>query len=412
MDWPELSENAFPAPRDDEPDSLRRDIADELADHLTCSLRQQLRQTGDDDEHEAQRAVLDRFGDPERIARKLWFDWMKEKIMTGRLTLVTGAILAIACSAAVVILWMLFRQTQKVNLAILSKLETLAVPPAKPEPFPTLEWTEIKVRCVKGTKNGSPAEGFSVELNGKAINPNEPVTLSEQTNAQGESSFGPLRPGKYYVRVRAPWGQELHRTIVVLPGLSHIEEVVCPDKPPAEVNVSFEIDWPAGLEGKEFQLSCAFGPEPGGFEVEGEIWSERASTGVLLLLNFQGEVTDFTDSSQRSYFSSSDFWSSGSWKKGARRSLPAHVLGAERHMRRVVGKYELQYFTMFNSTVDASDLSRRTFTTVVHQGFEDAEKPIFEAKAGSENKWTIEVPESLVEQINQHQKPIGPAVAK
>jgi len=51
VDWPELSENAFPAPRDDEPDSLRRDIADDLADHLTCSLWQQLRQT--DDEAEA-----------------------------------------------------------------------------------------------------------------------------------------------------------------------------------------------------------------------------------------------------------------------------------------------------------------------------------------------------------------------
>jgi len=114
--------------------------------------------------------------------------------MTGRLTLVTGAMLAVACTAAVVILWMSFQQTQEVNMAILSKLEALAVPPTTPEPFPSLEWTEIKVLCVKGAKNGPPAEGFSVELVGKANNSNETVTLSEQTNAQGESRFGSLRP--------------------------------------------------------------------------------------------------------------------------------------------------------------------------------------------------------------------------
>ena len=59
MAWPEelhdqLGEG-FPPPRAGEPESLRRDIADELSDHLACSLEREMWHTKD--EVAARRAV-------------------------------------------------------------------------------------------------------------------------------------------------------------------------------------------------------------------------------------------------------------------------------------------------------------------------------------------------------------------
>ncbi len=79
MDRPEAFADSFPQPRNDEPASLRQDIADELADHLQNALRRQLLTTPD--ETSARLQVVDRFGDPQRLARQLWFEAMQEKIM-------------------------------------------------------------------------------------------------------------------------------------------------------------------------------------------------------------------------------------------------------------------------------------------------------------------------------------------
>ena len=59
----------LPAPLDDEPPSVRQDIADELADHLACAYRRELFRHAD--ERVAKQQVLDRFGNPQRIAGAL-----------------------------------------------------------------------------------------------------------------------------------------------------------------------------------------------------------------------------------------------------------------------------------------------------------------------------------------------------
>src|SRR5215469_4154387 len=73
----------LPAPRDDEPPSLRADIADELTDHLRCALRREVFKDGD--ETAAGRRVLDRFGDPQKLARRLWWQAMWSLIMRQRI---------------------------------------------------------------------------------------------------------------------------------------------------------------------------------------------------------------------------------------------------------------------------------------------------------------------------------------
>src|SRR5712675_1973147 len=99
MSWPPDTADELPAPRDDEPSSLRQDIADELADHLQSSLARELHFTPE--ESTAKQTILDRFGDPRRIARRLWFDALQEKIMSQRLQLILTSLMTAACLAAV-----------------------------------------------------------------------------------------------------------------------------------------------------------------------------------------------------------------------------------------------------------------------------------------------------------------------
>ncbi len=75
----------LPAPFDGEPESVRKDIADELADHLACAYRRELLLTADD--QTARRNVLHKFGDPRRIARQLWFQALWGRIMLAKLKL-------------------------------------------------------------------------------------------------------------------------------------------------------------------------------------------------------------------------------------------------------------------------------------------------------------------------------------
>ena len=71
MAWSEDITGELPAPRDDEPQHLRKDIADELSDHLHCALNRELHFT--QDEQQAKQNVLSRFRNVNRIARQLWF---------------------------------------------------------------------------------------------------------------------------------------------------------------------------------------------------------------------------------------------------------------------------------------------------------------------------------------------------
>src|SRR5437667_6765646 len=134
MNWPPDSADDLPAPRDDEPASLRQDIADELADHLQSSFTRELHFTPE--ETAAKQTVLDRFGDPRRVARQLWFDAMKEKIMSQRLNLVLSSLMTAACLGALGLMGLMLRDSREVNAAILERLQALAIPQPAPAAAP------------------------------------------------------------------------------------------------------------------------------------------------------------------------------------------------------------------------------------------------------------------------------------
>lgn len=154
----------LPEPSDDEPSSLRADIADELADHLQCAFRREVLKDGD--AAAAQRRALDRFGDPKQLARRLWRQAMWSRIMRQRI--VSGLQWMVAVTAMLISGAVFWQQSQLLaelrharqedaaeRQALTAKLDRLELPtatagmpvyPSSPSgPPPTYEYSATPV---------------------------------------------------------------------------------------------------------------------------------------------------------------------------------------------------------------------------------------------------------------------------
>jgi hypothetical protein len=270
MPWPPDIAGDLPALRDDEPSSLRHDIADELADHLQSSFTREMHFTPE--ESSAKQIVLDRFGDPRRIARALWFDAMKEKLVSQRVNLVFSSLMTVACLGALGLMVMMLResrmatqalleQSQAANAALLDKLAALASPasvPAVTEPAKSMEWNPVKLRLVVEKPGGSPAIGYKVHLQGNLLDSAKEIAIDRTTASDGLADMGLLRPGQHVMRVTTPWGEtRKEATLTVLPGQGAIEEIVCPGADRELVPISVSFDWPEELRDKGLWVICA-----------------------------------------------------------------------------------------------------------------------------------------------------------
>lgn len=99
LDWRESATGGLPEDLAHEYEALRGDIADELDDHLLCAMKRELRRT--DDESAAERAVLERFGDSRKVARQLWCEAIKEKVMRDRILIWAIVVITLCKSACV-----------------------------------------------------------------------------------------------------------------------------------------------------------------------------------------------------------------------------------------------------------------------------------------------------------------------
>ncbi|HEY3968654.1 MAG TPA: hypothetical protein VGM05_29165 [Planctomycetaceae bacterium] len=270
MERPELGTECFPQPRDDEPVSLRQDIADELADHLASSLRRHLLTSPTEDAARAR--VLVRFGNPQHVARQLWFDAMKEKIMSQRLNLVVSSLMAAVCLGVLGMVIVVFRDSQSLNAAMLERLHALATPaPAAPaaEPAAPAEWIRARFKLVQGQPGGPAAVGFNVQLQsgshsqvvGETQKDGYMIygTIEETSDADGIADLGMFRYGGYTLQVRAPWGESISRQVGLRPGQESIREIVCPAAAPDSVDVAFPVQWPDDLQNRNLCLLVQFG---------------------------------------------------------------------------------------------------------------------------------------------------------
>jgi hypothetical protein len=259
----------LPSPRDDEPASLRQDIVDELSDHLACAYnRELLRGTNADLAHQR---VLNRFGNPAALARRLWLDAMKGKIMAKRVLIATCLVVMLACGTSVGLAWnwmnqdRLMRnreaaeasevnrrlaealaQAQTANKDMLNKLGEMSEAIRHPV---SLDWNPVTFKLTEESASGRPAAGVSLALT--RMEGTTPMVVNRTSDASGVADFGAIRPGDYTYRLIRNWpnGNFLaDGEFNLRPGTEVHKSIVCPKVPPETVPVQIKCVWPPDLE--------------------------------------------------------------------------------------------------------------------------------------------------------------------
>ncbi len=276
MDWSDPISDGLLARRADEPPTLRQDIVDELTDHLACALEHERRRTGDEDL--ARKAVLERFGDPAKLTRRLWWAAMKEVVMRERIILIVVIVLALACIATAAFSMLMLRQGQRVNEAILAKLESIAGQQSSPA-MPG-DWTKVRFQ-VTDERDGKPVEGLKVTVKGEPFHTGKEESFSGNTDEHGIVTLGPFRPGSYSYQV---WTGRYSKNapFVLYPSRQTDISLVTPLY--EEAGVSISLNWPADLRDKgllcRFQIALSH-------NLKSEFWSAGHS---MLAVTPDGQI--------------------------------------------------------------------------------------------------------------------------
>jgi len=285
MGWLESLDAELPPQRDDEPQSLRQDILDELSDHLQSALNRELHRTGDMES--AKQNVLNKFGNPKQIARKLWLGWMKEKIMSQRITLAAVCVMACVGLAGLLMAFQMMQNNQALNQQMLAQMTSLLAKSQSDSGKPTdsLNWTEFKVKVVRESAEGPAVKGATVSLQGVLYGSEGSISLTETTNSEGLVNFGPIQVGRSTVSVALPSGFLSSNTIYVRPSQEMTEVIVAPVPPkPAEVQVL--VEWPTSIKSDDVWMICDFAQIPR--EVEEFSWLEPYRPTALAGMSFPG----------------------------------------------------------------------------------------------------------------------------
>lgn len=198
MRWPEAGADPFPAPRRREPENLRRDILDELADHLALSVEEEMEVNGQSEEKAWDRALA-RFGNPDAVARRLWWDAMKEEIIRTWIQAGIAVVLVAIAALTAVFLVQNMRQmqaTQAELIKVVREMGSAQSPEAESLPL------EIEVR--RGTPDGPPATNVKVYLSGKLAGNETSSEAVLDTDSDGRVRFYPVPQGKYDLRFDDP----------------------------------------------------------------------------------------------------------------------------------------------------------------------------------------------------------------
>jgi hypothetical protein len=279
----------LPPPRADEPANLRREIIDELSDHLTCARKREQLAGGPQTEEAIQHRVLNRFGDPAAVARKLWLDWMWEKIMTQRILVGMCVLLALVTCAALAFAWVsLNRQHDLIaNLQLTSQaqlehqqkqmqeqqrqFERLLVTAQNNKP--ASDWNPVELRFVKGKEDGPPAEGIDVHVSIEATESGIPP-MHGVSNKDGIVRFERVRYGSYDLSVRNSAQERFSTSFTLQPGEGLTRTIVCPDPPAEPAHVTPRIAWPDDLTNRP--LWFRFQDETVHRTVAGKVWKANS----------------------------------------------------------------------------------------------------------------------------------------
>lgn len=271
----------LPPSRDDEPVSLRQDIVDELADHLACALdRERQRQSAmpETAESPAER-VLKRFGNPAKIALRLWREAMWGKIVTQRIVIALASLVAVACCAAVFVSMRLvgiqeraladqraaFEAMQQGMLAqqkelaeTLQRIRDQSQAAAQAGSETPAEWVPAVIRCL-GPEGETPAPaGLQVVLTSRDKDSRLPP-WKQVTNGRDPIRIPKVRYGHYGLSVAAPWGDSLMTVVDVNPGLPFELDLRCPAGPPEMAVIRPVFELPDDLKERDLYFRLPLG---------------------------------------------------------------------------------------------------------------------------------------------------------
>jgi hypothetical protein len=291
MDLRETLSSLLPAPRDDEPTSLRQDIIDELGDHLACAYKRELLR-GTDAKIARQR-VLDRFGNPAAVARRLWLDAMKGKIMAQRVLITSCLAVALACISLVGLVYVqssraaaqaaeanrklteALAQAQSTNKDMLSKLGEMSEAIKNPR---SLDWNPVRITITEDTPDGPPVAGCSITL---YLRDPPQRQISRTSDASGIADFGLVNPGEYSITV----SRRLDRRtlsgagqLIVDPGSRINQRILLPKKALAPVPLQVRCEWPADLGKEGLILDASF--RFVGIQNNGVVWGFNYGMGT------------------------------------------------------------------------------------------------------------------------------------
>jgi hypothetical protein len=270
MEFGESLTGWMPRFREDEPPGLRQDIVDELADHLAASLQRELLRGGDP--ATARARTLEQFGDPAAVARQLWLDAMRGRIMAQRILIGTCALVAAASVFSVGILWQELLRARRAaaeqaaaqvaeararEQEMLKQLRAVAESVNR-QRAPNV--SDFHLTVLDETGEPRPVVGASVEVTCLTEEPRKRVNRT--SDASGCVVFGSLPPGKYRFTVGRRWAAgsiTTAGTVDVQPGIDVNKQIVCPTVPPREAEVRVRWKWPADLEKEGLVLNASFG---------------------------------------------------------------------------------------------------------------------------------------------------------
>lgn len=292
MAWREETSGGLPDPEQWGPQAgqIQQDIRDELSDHLGCALSQELRETTDGDEASARARVLEKFGNPRKLAKSLWFAAMKEQMMNNRIMMGTNIVLAIAVIAICIFTFSAMNRNNEVTEAMLARLETFATPPASETPP---EWGRVTARVISEDPQGRPASDFHFSLYGNPFNSPQSQSIEGDADEDGTYTFGAIRAGSYSLTTSFPNGEENRTKVVLYPG-GHTEAEIHFQRPvPKQEQFSFDWDIPAEIKSAiayavvEFSTHSFRNPD-----YPDESWEDKQTIRVLVRADGQAAIMD------------------------------------------------------------------------------------------------------------------------
>lgn len=263
MSWPNEGIDPFPVRRHREPEQLRRNILDELSDHLACAAEEEIAQHACT-EAKAWATAVDRFGNPDAIARRLWWDAMKERIMRDWFQTGLAAFSAIVVLIMAVFVILAIRSVQTSQTALVQAIQEMKT--QQPAAAPT-ENLSLNIDIHRGTLDGPPAQGIKVSLSGKLNTEDQSVGVSLITDAEGKVRFQPVPQGSYTIFFEDPQssltlsqrhslfagvGMDLH---VIAPafGTKEVQFTIPPELEPFNGSVKMAANLKAGVKLGDFE---------------------------------------------------------------------------------------------------------------------------------------------------------------